>query len=300
VMKCLFLLLPWIISCSSSFVTTHRQNVLRPTTTLCSSAHLRSKSFLDTLIHDVQLQYQQRVAADSQFVTKSITEIALAAGTQLTAEISRRGLHRIVPECDFVIAGILTAIVGKYYSMWKVAPSTSVGLSERQQSQQSMDNDETTKGWKYFWDNQVPTNALQPFLLDGVTRPSIIQRCAAVVAPMPSLFQAGFLASFIGYGFTALLIQLRSWIRPSYIAATVPINILHACIYTGCFLATVSNIRYQLLQGFIEPRMIDRWFGKRYPIVRAIVIFSVRLANGLLGAMLAIMGMKAMNLQRIK
>jgi len=294
-----------IVNSSSSFVPT--QNKLKnaypktvvatKTTQYSSASQTRHKSVLDSFIYDVKLQYQQRIAADPQFNVKSLTEIVLAAGTQLTAEISRRGIHRIVPECDFVIAGILTAIVGKYYSMWKVAPSTSVVTAE---SRVVESMDDKRGSWNYFWSNQVPTNALQPYLLDGVTRPSVIQRCAALVAPMPSLFQAGFVASFIGYGFTALLIQIRSWFYPSYIAATVPINIFHACLYTGFFLASVSNIRYQVLQGFIEPRIIDRIFHNRYPIVRAIVIFTVRLANGLLGATLAIMGMKALKLQRIK
>ena len=37
----------------------------------------------------------------------------IAAGTQFIAEWNRRGQSRIVAEIDFVIAGILTAIVGK-------------------------------------------------------------------------------------------------------------------------------------------------------------------------------------------
>jgi hypothetical protein len=253
---------------------------------------------MNSFIHDVNIQFKQRVAADPQFVIKSITEIAHAAGTQLTAEVSRRGIHRIAPEIDFVIAGILTAIVGKYYSMWRVAPTMQVATGTDVETPNG--EEEEDKGWKYFWTHQVPTNALQPYLLDGVTRPSILQRLAALISPMPSLFQAGFLASFIGYGFTGILIQCRSWIRPSYTAATIPMNIFHACLYTGVFLAIVSNIRYQLLQGFIEPRMIDKLFGKRFPMVRAVVIFGVRLANGLLGATLAIMGMKALKLQRLK
>lgn len=59
--------------------------------------------------------YKLRVAADPSFPVKSITEVLLAAGTQLTAEWNRRGRHRLLPEIDFVIPAILTAIFGKYY-----------------------------------------------------------------------------------------------------------------------------------------------------------------------------------------
>ena len=59
--------------------------------------------------------YQRRVAADPSFPQKSLTEVFLAAGTQLAAEWTRRGAHRLLPEADFVLPAILTAVFGKYY-----------------------------------------------------------------------------------------------------------------------------------------------------------------------------------------
>lgn len=59
--------------------------------------------------------YSRRVAADPSFSAKSVTEVFLAAGTQLTAEWNRRGADRLLPEIDFVIPGVLTAVFGKYY-----------------------------------------------------------------------------------------------------------------------------------------------------------------------------------------
>jgi hypothetical protein len=65
----------------------------------------------------VQLQtgYQRRVAADPTFPSKSVTEVLVAAGTQFTAEWNRRGVDRLLPELDFVVPAILTAVIGKYY-----------------------------------------------------------------------------------------------------------------------------------------------------------------------------------------
>ena len=63
----------------------------------------------------LQTGYQRRVAADPLFPQKSLTEVFLAAGTQLAAEWSRRGGHRLIPEADFVLPAILTAVFGKYY-----------------------------------------------------------------------------------------------------------------------------------------------------------------------------------------
>ena len=65
--------------------------------------------------HDLQKGYRRRITADPAFKVKSITEVLLAAGTQLTAEWNRRGRARLLPEIDFVVPGILTAVFGKYY-----------------------------------------------------------------------------------------------------------------------------------------------------------------------------------------
>jgi hypothetical protein len=267
---------------------------------------------------EIRNQYQQRVAADPEFLRKSIVEVLIAASTQLTAEVGRRGRNGILPEIDFVIAGLLTAIAGKYYSMWRVAKTASRdddsgGDDDSDNSDKGdmgtdtninvknnqVDMSKSTSTSTSTWRSKVPTNAFQDTLLDGKTKPNITQRIAAFFVPMPSLFQAGFIASLIGYGFTSLLISLRSYLIPTYEAATASINILHACLYTGTFMALISNIRYQLLQGLVEPKIIERVFGKS-PGVRNVMIVGVRLANGLLGSYLAITGMKLLGLQKLK
>jgi hypothetical protein len=63
----------------------------------------------------LQKGYKRRVRADPSFSSKSITEVIVAAGTQFAAEWNRRGADRILPEIDFIIPAILTAVFGKYY-----------------------------------------------------------------------------------------------------------------------------------------------------------------------------------------
>lgn len=230
-----------------------------------------------TLAQTIKSQYAQRVAADPNFLSKSIAEVLLAAGTQFAAEIGRRGQSNIIPEIDFVIAGILTAIAGKYYSMWRVAPTL-----DQQDEKEEVNN------------RDVPTNAFQT---DQAY--TLSQRGMAMLIPIPSLFRAGVIASTIGYGLTSILIALRSLLVPSYIAKTQTVNIVYASIYTGGFMAIVSNIRYQLLQGIIEPKIIEKLFAK-FPVIKAAMIFLVRLGNGLLGSSIAIAGMKFFGLQKLK
>ncbi len=63
----------------------------------------------------VRTAYRRRTNADPSFFAKSITEILVAAGTQLMAEWNRRGASRMVTELDFVVPAVLTAVFGKYY-----------------------------------------------------------------------------------------------------------------------------------------------------------------------------------------
>ncbi|GFH55749.1 hypothetical protein CTEN210_12225 [Chaetoceros tenuissimus] len=272
---------------SSEALTTpsssHSHILRSPTSTSLSSNHSSlfaingGSSQKLTLAQNIKSQYVQRVAADPNFLSKSVAEVLLAAGTQFIAEIGRRGKSNIIPEIDFVIAGIFTAIAGKYYSMWRVAPT--------------LDQKDETKEVNY---RDVPTNAFQT---DQAY--TLSQRGMAMLIPIPSLFRAGVIASTIGYGLTSILIALRSLLVPSYVAKTQNVNIVYASIYTGGFMAIVSNIRYQLLQGIIEPKIIEKLFAK-FPVIKAAMIFLVRLGNGLLGSSIAIAGMKFFGLQKLK
>lgn len=253
-----------------------------------SSSNAKSKSITDT----IKQQWKSRIQADPDFLNKSIAEVMIAIATQFTAEFNRRGMNGMMVEIDFVVAGILTAMAGKYYTMWRVAPTAAIDDDEPEMSKKSKKAVSTSTSTSTK--SSIPTNAFQ------IDRPyTIFQRGAAFITPIPSLFQAGFVASIIGYGFTSILIALRSFFIPTYQAATANVNLLHASLYTGAFMAIISNIRYQILQGIIEPGIIEKLFG-RFPAVKGMMIFFVRLANGLLGSTWAIAGMKLFGLQKLK
>jgi len=282
----------------------------------------KSSNYLSALspynaLQSIKEGFKQRISADPEFISKSILEVIIAATTQSMAEVSRRGRHRILPEIDFVFAGVLTAVLGKYYASWRVAMTrVDENADEANEKESSGDDAPGTSNWR----DKVPTNAFQPTLLDGCTTPTFSARCLAFIVPMPQLFQAGVIAATIGFGFTSFLIRLRAMLVPQYVAATKPIAVPLVAIYQGFFMAIVSNIRYQLLQGLIEPYMIDGVFSKIEALIgnernaagsiprrvkylrqlKKLVIVLDRYASGLIGSWCAIWGMQACGLMKLK
>ena len=182
--------------------------------------------------------------------------------------------------------------------MWRVA-KTQVDNTSGAQDFRGARGVPTPKDTTLFGTNlAVPTNAFQRTMIDGVTRPSTTQRLGSFIAPMLPLFRAGMIASAAGYGIVAIAISMRSALLPDFIPATQSINVLYASVYTGCFMAIVSNVRYQILQGIVEP-LIDKVFQK-LPLVRSTLIFVIRWLNGLLGSILAISGMRYFGLQKLR
>ena len=95
---------------------------------------------------------------------------------------------------------------------------------------------------------------------------------------MPRLFGVGFAAAALGYGLTDCLTRLRDLCG---IAVVAPprVPILGAAVYTGVFVAVVSNGSYQILQGLVE----RGWWGDR----RAL-LFVGRAGRSLMASALAI------------
>ncbi|GMI35110.1 hypothetical protein TeGR_g5009 [Tetraparma gracilis] len=121
-------------------------------------------------------------------------------------------------------------------------------------------------------------------------------RFLSLLLPVPSLFRAGFALALCGYSFTFLLTSLRLYLVPSFTPSAVPINPALAAVYTGAFMAAVSNVRYQIMQGVIDP-VVDRFLrgdgdGRARQLLYRTVLAGLRVGNGFLGSWLAIHGMR--------
>lgn len=192
--------------------------------------------------------------------------------------------------------------------MWRVAKTVDIRAKSTKTTTESNvdDSTATSKLFMNNWREKVPTNAFQPTLFDGYTTPSLRSRILAFLLPMPQLFKAGVIASTIGYGLTSILIHARALLAPQYVVATEPVPVILAAVYTGLFMAIVSNIRYQILQGLVEPFLLSitealsNRIGTWVNGCGKVAVLLVRYANGVLGSWIAIGGMRAVGLQKLK
>lgn len=239
------------------------------------------------------LGWQERAAAaggNRALAFKSRLEVSLAVSFQLLAEIERRR-GSFFAEADYVLAGVLTAVVGKAYAAWSTAPTVATGSGGKE-------GDKSGVMW-----NDVPTN----FFAYGDY--SITQRSLAVAKPVPKLFIVGGAAAFVGYGLAALLSSLRP---PGEAPPLSPVPLLGAALYGGLFLMSISNLSFQVYQGFIEGRIIDpatasiqKRAGASRPLLDAfagclkwLLVAFGRAARGTIVSGLAIRGMQISGLQQ--
>ncbi|GMH81853.1 hypothetical protein TL16_g09064 [Triparma laevis f. inornata] len=201
-----------------------------------------------------------RSTLQSNFYLKSLSELSLALSLQLLAEFQiRSGLPGLLKGIDYVVAAVLTAMAGKYYSMLRTL-----------QKSDNSSNEPLT------WLSPLPfSTRLLLFLKTG-----------------RSLFLAGFIAGFSGYSLCKIFTYIRLYLGYNLFALK-PVNILYASLYTGGFMALISNVRYTVLQVKVEP-FIERYTSGG---VMRILIFGVRCGNGFLGSWIAIWGMRFFGVQ---
>lgn len=142
----------------------------------------------------------------------------------------------------------------------------------------------------------VPDNAFQ-CVQPGMTPFTVGQRIAAPIRNGLKLFGVGFCASLIGVAVTNSLIALRQLIDPSFIPLNKAQGVAATSMAYGAYMATSSNIRYQILAGVIEERGIETWFKGNYT-ARAVLSFIVRTANTFLGSLLWVDFVRLLGMQK--
>ncbi|XP_062180414.1 protein RETICULATA-RELATED 4, chloroplastic-like [Phragmites australis] len=215
--------------------------------------------------------FKERLLADDLFLTKVAIECGVGIFTKTAAEYEKRR-ENFVKELDFVVADVVMAIVADFMLVWLPAPTVSL------QPPLAMNSGSITK---FFYN--CPDNAFQ-IALAG-TSYSLLQRVGAIVRNGAKLFAVGTSASLIGTGVTNALIKARKAVSKDFAGEVENIPILSTSVAYGVYMAVSSNLRYQILAGVIEQRMLEPLLH-RHKLVLSALCFAVRTGNTFLGSLL--------------
>ncbi|XP_020214739.1 protein RETICULATA-RELATED 4, chloroplastic [Cajanus cajan] len=215
--------------------------------------------------------FRERLLADDLFLTKVAIECGVGIFTKTAAELEKRK-EKFSKELDFVCADVIMAIVADFMLVWLPAPTVSLRPPLAVSAGTIA---------KFFYG--CPENAFQVALAG--TSYTLIQRIGAIVRNGAKLFAVGTGASLIGTGVTNALINARKVVDKSFAAEAEDVPVISTSIAYGVYMAVSSNLRYQILAGIIEQRILEPLLHQQKLILSAIC-FAVRTGNTFLGSLL--------------
>ncbi|XP_059440984.1 protein RETICULATA-RELATED 4, chloroplastic-like, partial [Corylus avellana] len=204
---------------------------------------------------------------------------------QTAAELERRR-EKFSKELDFVFADVVMAIIADFMLVWLPAPTVSL------RPPLAVSAGSVTK---FFYG--CPDNAFQVALAG--TSYSLLQRIGAIVRNGAKLFAVGTGASLIGTGITNALINARKALDKSFAGEAEDVPILSTSVAYGVYMAVSSNLRYQVLAGVIEQRILEPLLHQHKLILSAIC-FVVRTGNTFLGSLMWVDYARWTGIQKIR
>ncbi|GMH20617.1 hypothetical protein Nepgr_022458 [Nepenthes gracilis] len=215
--------------------------------------------------------FKERLLADDLFLAKVAMECGVGIFTKTAAELERRR-EKFTKELDFVFADVVMAIIADFMLVWLPAPTVSL------RPPLSISAGPVAR---FFYG--CPDNAFQ-VAISG-TSYSFLQRIGAIVRNGAKLFAVGTSASLVGTGVTDLLISLRKAVDKSFAGEAEDVPILSTSIAYGIYMAVSSNLRYQVVAGIIEQRILEPLLHQ-HKLILSGICFAVRTGNTFLGSLM--------------
>uniref|UniRef100_A0A0D9YK74 Uncharacterized protein n=1 Tax=Oryza glumipatula TaxID=40148 RepID=A0A0D9YK74_9ORYZ len=215
--------------------------------------------------------FRERLLADDLFLAKLAMECGVGVIAKTAAEYEKRR-ENFVKEIDIVIADVVMAIVADFMLVYLPAPTVSLQPPLA-----------TNAGHIANFFHNCPDNAFQ-IALAGRSY-SLLQRLGAILRNGAKLFTVGTSASLIGTGVTNALIKARKAVDKELDDEVEDIPVLSTSVAYGVYMAVSSNLRYQILAGVIEQRMLEPILHNHKLLLSALC-FAVRTGNTFLGSLL--------------
>ncbi|XP_031503764.1 protein RETICULATA-RELATED 4, chloroplastic-like [Nymphaea colorata] len=229
--------------------------------------------------------FKERLLADDLFLAKVAMECGVGIFTKTAAEYQRRR-ENFVKELDFVIADVVMAIIADFMLVWLPAPTVSLrpplAISAGPIA-------------KFF--HSCPDNAFQVALAG--TSYSFLQRLCSILRNGAKLFAVGTSASLVGTAATNALINARKSIDKSLVGEVEDVPIISTSVAYGIYMAVSANLRYQILAGVIEQRILEPLLHE-HKIILSALCFAVRTGNTFLGSLLWVDYARWIGIQKVK
>lgn len=235
--------------------------------------------------------FRERLLGDPSFLLKLAIELGIGLCTKTTAEYAKRG-EKFESQLDFVAANVLMALAADFMLVWLPAPTYSLGVDAATALGRKKAGILST-AMNVF--SGCPENAFQR-VPKGYAPFTVTQRVGAVVRNGLKLFGVGFGASVMGVAVTNGLVAARCMLDPSYVPLNAPQDVVVMSGAYGLYMATSSNLRYQVMAGVLEERVIETVF-KGNPAVCGALSFALRTGNTFLGSLLWVDFIRLLGLQ---
>jgi len=113
------------------------------------------------------------------------------------------------------------------------------------------------------------------------------------------LFVVGTSASLIGTGVTNALIKARKAVEKDYAGEADEVPIVSTSVAYGVYMAVSSNLRYQVLAGVIEQRILEPLLHNQKLLLSALC-FAVRTGNTFVGSLLWVDYARLIGIQKVR
>ncbi|KAK1390793.1 protein RETICULATA-RELATED 4, chloroplastic [Heracleum sosnowskyi] len=215
--------------------------------------------------------FRERLLADDLFLAKIGMECGVGIFTKTAAEYERRR-ENFFNELEIVFADVVMAIIADFMLVWLPAPTISLRAPVALNAGRLA---------KFF--HNCPDNAFQTAM--SGTSFSLLQRMGAIVRNGTKLFAVGTTSSLVGTVVTNAVINARKSVGNTSAEEAENVPVLSTSIGYGVYMAVSSNLRYQIVAGVIEQRLLEPLLHKHKVLLSA-MCFAVRTGNTYLGSLL--------------
>ncbi|KAK4763023.1 hypothetical protein SAY86_008791 [Trapa natans] len=215
--------------------------------------------------------FKERLLADDLFLAKVAMECGVGIFTKTAAEYERRR-ENFFKELEIVFADVVMAIIADFMLVYLPAPTVSLRPALAKNAGSIA---------KFFY--SCPDNAFQ-IALPGISY-TLMQRLGSIAGNGAKLFAVGTTSSLVGTAVTNAFINARKVVDTSSAGEVENVPILSTSAAYGVYMAVSSNLRYQVLAGVIEQRILEPLLHK-HKLMLSAICFAVRTGNTFLGSLL--------------